>query len=214
MEEKPLAPLRSTKSAPRARPEVNRPTSFQRFCSVARTVEILSDPWSFLVLRECFFGTRRFEKFQSMLGLSRTTLAKLLKKLSALGLLRKEHYSSRPPRFEYRFADKGRELYPVMLTLLKFGDKWLCGESPPPHAALSPGMRPLLLSPGGLLPLRHRDSFLARCTTGMVPGPAAIPWRRTGSRSSPGLRSCHPGTGPPLLGGQDPADSWGTNGPF
>jgi len=132
MEEKPLTPPRSTQSAPRARPEADLPASFQRFCSVARTVEILSDPWSFLVLRECFFGTRRFEKFQGMLGISRTTLAKLLKKLSALGLLRKEQYSWRPPRFEYRFADKGRELYPVMLTLLKFGDKWLCGESSPP----------------------------------------------------------------------------------
>ncbi len=104
----------------------------ERFCSVARTVEILSDAWSFLVLRECFFGTRRFEKFQSVLGVSRTTLAKLLQKLTALGLLRKECYSSRPPRFEYRFTDRGRELYPVMLALLQFGDKWLRGESPPP----------------------------------------------------------------------------------
>jgi DNA-binding HxlR family transcriptional regulator len=131
--EKPLAPPRPPKSAAQARRlEGELSTSFPRFCSVAGTVEILSDPWSFLVLREGFFGTRRFEKFQSMLGVSRTTLAKILKKLSALGLLRKEQYSSHPRRFEYRFTDKGRELYPVMLTLLKFGDKWLCSESPPP----------------------------------------------------------------------------------
>jgi DNA-binding HxlR family transcriptional regulator len=130
--EKTITPRRDNKNAPRSHLLGERPSALQRYCSVARTVEILSDPWSFLVLRECFFGTRRFEKFQSMLGVSRTTLAKLLKKLAALDLLRKEQYSSRPPRFEYRFTDKGRELYPVMLTLLKFGDKWLCGESPPP----------------------------------------------------------------------------------
>ncbi len=131
--EKSLPRPRAHRSALRARRLVaERPAALQRYCSVARTVEILSDPWSFLVLRECFFGTRRFEKFQSMLGVSRTTLAKLLRKLTALGLLRKEPYSLRPPRFEYRFTDKGRELYPVMLTLLKFGDKWLCGEAPPP----------------------------------------------------------------------------------
>ena len=122
----------SAKCAPPPRRHGARATSWKRFCSVARTVEILSDPWSFLVLRECFFATRRFEQFQSRLGVSRTTLAKLLKKLTTLGLLTKKQYSSRPPRFEYRFADKGRELYPVMLTLLKFGDKWLCGTAPPP----------------------------------------------------------------------------------
>lgn len=70
--------------------------------------------------------------FQDALGIPRTTLAKLLRKLTALGLLRKEQYSFRPPRFEYRFTDMGRELYPVMLALLKFGDRWLLGDSPPP----------------------------------------------------------------------------------
>jgi DNA-binding HxlR family transcriptional regulator len=130
--DKALAAPRPSKSPLAAPPEVKRPSSLERFCSVARTVEILSDAWSFLVLREGFFGTRRFEKFQARLGGSRTTLAKLLRKLTALGLLRKEPYSFRPPRFEYRFTDMGRELYPVMLALLKFGDTWLSGESPPP----------------------------------------------------------------------------------
>jgi DNA-binding HxlR family transcriptional regulator len=102
---------------------------FERYCSVARTVEILSDAWSFLVLRECFFGLTRFEQFQNMLGLPRNTLAKRLKKLTDLGLLRTVAYSSRPVRFEYRFTDKGRDLYPSMLALLKFGDVWLGGKT-------------------------------------------------------------------------------------
>lgn len=99
--------------------------SLDRFCSVARMVEILSDAWSFLLLRECFFGARRFEQFQSALKVPRNTLVTRLNKLTELGLLRKVHYSASSPRFEYRFTDKGRDLYPTMLVLLKFGDTWL-----------------------------------------------------------------------------------------
>ncbi|MCX5888357.1 MAG: helix-turn-helix domain-containing protein [Deltaproteobacteria bacterium] len=172
MEEKLLAPPRSTKSASPRRLKGKRPSSLERFCSVARTVEILSDPWSFLVLRECFFDTRRFEKFQSVLGVSRTTLAKLLQKLTALGLLRKELYSSRPPRFEYRFTDMGRELYPVMLALLKFGDTWLRGESPPPlqlfHQECGHDCAPLVVC--------------SHCTTEILP-------RRVHYRDGPGAGS-------------------------
>ncbi|MEO7032076.1 MAG: helix-turn-helix domain-containing protein, partial [Herbaspirillum sp.] len=88
-------------------------------------VEILSDAWSFLLLRECFFGARRFEQFQSILKVPRNTLVTRLNKLTALGLLQKVHYSANLVRFEYRFTDKGRDLYPTMLALLKFGDTWL-----------------------------------------------------------------------------------------
>jgi DNA-binding HxlR family transcriptional regulator len=106
--------------------------SLDRFCSVARTVEILSDAWSFLVLRECFFGTRRFEQFQSVLQLPRNTLVKRLTKLTELGLLRKVSYSVGSNRFEYRFTDKGSALYATMLALLQFGDTWLAGDQAPP----------------------------------------------------------------------------------
>ncbi|TCS34363.1 HxlR family transcriptional regulator [Paucimonas lemoignei] len=98
--------------------------SLDRFCSVGRTVEILSDAWSFLVLRECFFGARRFEQFQSVLKLPRNTLVKRLLKLTELGLLRKVAYSASAARFEYRLTEQGRDLYPTMLALLKFGDTW------------------------------------------------------------------------------------------
>lgn len=106
--------------------------SRDRFCSVGRTVEILSDAWSFLVLRECFFGARRFEQLQSALRLPRNTLVARLNKLTELGLLRKVLYSPTSTRFEYRFTDMGRDLYPTILALLKFGDTWLsAGELPP-----------------------------------------------------------------------------------
>lgn len=106
--------------------------SLDRFCSVGRTVEILSDAWSFLVLRECFFGARRFEAFQSVLKLPRNTLVKRLHKLTELGLLRKVAYSASASRFEYRLTEQGRDLYPTMLALLKFGNTWLADSQPLP----------------------------------------------------------------------------------
>lgn len=106
--------------------------ALDRFCSVGRTVEILSDAWSFLVLRECFFGARRFEQLQSVLQLPRNTLAKRLNKLTELGLLRKVHYSPTSTWFEYRLTDMGRDLYPTILALMRFGDTWLHGGAPLP----------------------------------------------------------------------------------
>lgn len=106
--------------------------SVDRFCSVARTVEILSDAWMFLVLRESFFGARRFEHFQSRLQLPRNTLVIRLNKLTELGLMVKVGYSAGQTRFEYRLSDQGRDLYPTMLALMQFGDRWLSGNEPPP----------------------------------------------------------------------------------
>ena len=96
-----------------------------RACSVARTVEILSDAWMFLVLRESFFGAHRFEQFQQVLRLPRNTLVVRLRKLTELGLMHKVGYSSGQARYEYRLTEMGRDLYPTMLSLLRFGDDWL-----------------------------------------------------------------------------------------
>ncbi|MFL9901378.1 helix-turn-helix domain-containing protein [Paraburkholderia fungorum] len=106
--------------------------SVERYSSVARTVEILSDPWGFLVLRECFFGVRRFEQFQSLLQVPRTTLVERLKKFTGLGLLRKQIPLTGGARHEYRLTDKGRDLYATMIGLLAFGDQWLSGDALPP----------------------------------------------------------------------------------
>lgn len=105
-----------------------------RFCSVGRTLEILSDAWSFMVLREAFFGARRYEQFQAVLGLPRTTLAKRLNHLTELGLLQRIAYSSGALRFEYRMSQAGLDLFPTMMVLLAFGDTWLGGsdKSRPP----------------------------------------------------------------------------------
>jgi DNA-binding HxlR family transcriptional regulator len=113
------------------RPRTAR-VSHERNCSVGRTVTILSDSWAFLVLRESYFGATRFETFQSALGIPRQTLTQRLRTLTAQGLLRRVQYSDRPKRSEYRLTTMGIDLYPVMLALLAFGDKWLCGSGRPP----------------------------------------------------------------------------------
>jgi DNA-binding HxlR family transcriptional regulator len=105
---------------------------YERNCSVGRTIAILSDSWAFLILRESYFGATRFETFQSALGLPRATLTQRLRTLTAQGLLRRVHPADGLLRFEYRLTAMGIDLYPVMLALLSFGDKWLTGSGKPP----------------------------------------------------------------------------------
>jgi DNA-binding HxlR family transcriptional regulator len=104
----------------------------ERNCSVARTVAILSDSWAFLVLRESYFAAARFVTFQSALGIPRATLTQRLRMLTSERLLRRTQYSKNPERFEYRLTAMGVDLYPVMMALLAFGDKWLMKTVKPP----------------------------------------------------------------------------------
>lgn len=135
--------------------------SRDRACSVARTVEILSDAWMFLVLRESFFGARRFEQFQHVLKLPRNTLVLRLRKLTTLGLMHKVGYSSSPGRYDYRLTTMGRDLYPTMLSLLRFGDDWLGqGESLPLqliHRRCGARCSPVVVCSACEQPVRARD---------------------------------------------------------
>lgn len=101
-------------------------------CSVARTLSVIGDRWTPLVLRECFLGTRRFEEFEARLGIARHVLADRLKKLTEAEVLSKSAYQERPRREEYRLTEKGRDLYPVMVTLAQWGDKYMAGDAGPP----------------------------------------------------------------------------------
>ena len=94
-------------------------------CSVARTLEIMGDRWSILVLREAFWGTRRFEAFQRHLGIARNILTDRLNKLVEGGILERRQYSDRPPRSEYRLTAAGRDLWPILITLMQWGDEHL-----------------------------------------------------------------------------------------
>lgn len=105
---------------------------FERNCSVGRTIAIISDAWSFLVIREAFFGARRFEEFRSALGLPRGTLAERLKRLTLRGIFRQVHYSAKSSRVEYHLTKCGMDLYPSFVALIRFGDRWLAGPEGPP----------------------------------------------------------------------------------
>jgi DNA-binding HxlR family transcriptional regulator len=101
-------------------------------CSVARTVAVIGDRWTLMILRDCFLGVRRFEDFQARLGISRTITAERLKALVDEGVLKKIPYQDRPLRYEYRLTDKGLDLYPVMMAVVNFGDRHYAGEAGPP----------------------------------------------------------------------------------
>lgn len=101
-------------------------------CSLARTVAVIGDRWTLLVLRDCFLGVRRFEDFQARLGISRALIADRLKGLVVAGVLRKVAYQDNPARFDYRLTEKGLGLQPVILAMVHWGDVHYAGDAGPP----------------------------------------------------------------------------------
>ena len=93
-------------------------------CSIARTVETVGDKWTEMILREMFLGSRRFDELQRLTGASPHILSQRLKRLEAEGILRREPYFERPLRYEYRLTEKGRDLWPIVIALKTWGDKW------------------------------------------------------------------------------------------
>lgn len=114
------------------RPEVLEYT--RDHCSLAKAMEVIGERWCLLVLREAFFGVRRFADFQATIGIAKNMLSDRLTKLVAHGLLTKEPYrdDGQRERFEYRLTDQGRELFPVIVALVRWGDRWLAGPQGPP----------------------------------------------------------------------------------
>jgi DNA-binding HxlR family transcriptional regulator len=94
-------------------------------CSVARTVDLLGDWWTPLVLREAFYGVRRFDDFQRRLAIGRNILTERLKRLVDEGLLERVPYQDRPVRHEYVLTPKGRDFFPVLIAMMRWGDRWL-----------------------------------------------------------------------------------------
>jgi DNA-binding HxlR family transcriptional regulator len=94
-------------------------------CSVARTLELVGERWTLLIIRDAFLGVRRFGDFARRLGVARNVLQDRLTRLVDEGVLEKVPYSERPLRHEYRLTAMGRDLWPVMVTLMQFGDRHL-----------------------------------------------------------------------------------------
>ncbi len=107
-----------------------------QICSVARTLEAIGDRWTMLVIRDAFLGLRRFDDFQRDLGVARNVLADRLGRLVDEGILERRLYQKRPERHEYRLTEKGRDLWPVMIGLMKWGDRHAPAEGGPPTVIL------------------------------------------------------------------------------
>lgn len=108
-----------------------RRTSFKGArCMVAASLEILGEWWTLLVIRAAFGGLTRFEAIQERLGIARNVLTVRLRRLVDDGILEKVRYQEHPPRFEYQLTEKGRQLYPVIVTLMAWGDRWIAGGEP------------------------------------------------------------------------------------
>lgn len=107
------------------------PTDLTAHCTVARALEVIGDRWTVLVLRDAFYGVRRFGDFVADLDIARNVLTDRLAKLVEAGVMEKVPYGTRPPRYEYRLTRKGRDLLPVLLTLWRWGDRWYGGDEPP-----------------------------------------------------------------------------------
>jgi DNA-binding HxlR family transcriptional regulator len=103
-----------------------------RQCSIARTLDIVGEKWALLAVREVFLGNRRFDEMVKRTGAPRDTLAARLRTLVGAGVLERRQYSEHPARFEYRLTDAGRDLYPVITTLMRWGDQYLAGDDGPP----------------------------------------------------------------------------------
>ena len=97
-------------------------------CSLARTVAVIGDRWTLLILRECFLRVRRFEAFQSSLQITRHLLSERLKKLVRFGILRRVPYSEAPKRYEYILTQRGLDLYPVIMAMVHWGDSHMADE--------------------------------------------------------------------------------------
>jgi DNA-binding HxlR family transcriptional regulator len=111
---------------------MNEAASQPRACSVARTLDIVGEKWALLAVREVFLGDRRFDEMVRCTGAPRDTLAARLRTLTVAGILERRLYSEHPARFEYHLTAAGRDLYPVIVTLMRWGDTHLAGDGGPP----------------------------------------------------------------------------------
>jgi DNA-binding HxlR family transcriptional regulator len=107
-------------------------TSFEDMnCSIARTLHVVGEWWSLLIVRDAFLGVTKFDDFQARLAISRNILTQRLNHLVDNEILQRVPYQQHPPRFEYRLTDKGRDLFHVITALRQWGDRWAAPDGEP-----------------------------------------------------------------------------------
>jgi DNA-binding HxlR family transcriptional regulator len=108
------------------------PRSYEgQVCSIARALEVVGDRWTLLVVRDALRNTRRFEDFRARLGIAHNVLSDRLARLVEAGVLQRELYQTRPDRYEYRLTQQGLDLWPVLMSLLMWGDSYRSPDGPP-----------------------------------------------------------------------------------
>lgn len=98
-------------------------------CSLSKALNLIGEGWTILILREAFFGSRRFEDFQKHLGIARNILTARLKKLVDAGILERVPIKQGAKRCEYRLTEMGRDLYPTLITMTQWGDRWMHAQT-------------------------------------------------------------------------------------
>jgi DNA-binding HxlR family transcriptional regulator len=101
-----------------------------RPCSIARALDLIGEKWALLAIREISFGNRRFNEIARNTGAPRDRLAARLHSLVEAGILERREYQSSPPRAEYHLTPAGRDLAPVLRSLVAWGDRWVSDEPP------------------------------------------------------------------------------------
>lgn len=101
-------------------------------CSIARALAIFGDRWTLLILRDAFMRVRRFSEFQKSLGITKHRLSDRLNRLVDTGILTKELYDEKRSRYHYRLTTKGLDLYPILMSVVQWGDKWTSDQGGSP----------------------------------------------------------------------------------
>jgi DNA-binding HxlR family transcriptional regulator len=137
-------------------------------CSIARTLELVGDRWTLLVLRDVVLGNHRFDQLLRSLGVASNVLTDRLNRLVAEGILERVRYRERPERFEYRLTEKGRELGVPLLALMQWGDRYVSDK--PPRIARRRSDR----SPITVRLLAGDGSLVESGDVELVPGPGLL----------------------------------------
>ncbi|MGO9487584.1 MAG: winged helix-turn-helix transcriptional regulator [Solirubrobacteraceae bacterium] len=101
-------------------------------CSIAGALEVVGERWSLLIIRDIMLGLRRFDEMQSDLGIARNVLQTRLRRLEEQGIVERRLYQERPARHEYRLTEKGLDLWPTIVALMQWGDRYAASPDGPP----------------------------------------------------------------------------------
>lgn len=186
-------------------PDGKRARVANKECSMARAMEVVGDRWSILLLREAYYGVKRFDQFEYYVGVAPNILSNRLKKFVDVGIMERVPLAEHGGRYEYLLTDKGRSFFPAYLALKKWGDDWLAKPEGPQvvfrhRESGRPIEYPVLQAPGGK-PLQLED-------VEVIAGSGAVPFNRrrfaTASTSPLPDRNAAPGSRGALIRGKAP----------